>query len=370
MPATSASRPSPTFPITPLPLDDDGLWRAILDRDAAWDGRVYFAVRTTGVYCRPSCPARRPLRANVVFVPSPDAAERLGFRPCRRCAPREIDAQVAFVAAACAYIDTHLDETVTLAHLGPAVGVSPAHLQRTFTRLVGVSPRTYAVARRLNLVKCDLTEGTSVTTAIHNAGFGSGSRLYERTDAELGMTPGAYRDGGAGSTITYAIADSPFGRLLVGMTERGICAVHLGDSDERLESNLAAEFAAAARHRDDAAAHSWIQAIVDHLSGDPAQTRLDLPIDIRTTGFQRRVWAALRAIPSGETRSYGEIARQLGDPAAARAVAGACAANPVAVVIPCHRVIRADGAPGGYRWGTARKARLLAMERRATITKA
>lgn len=376
MPASSPAEPipstpipgsAPSFPAAPLPLDDDGLWQTILDRDPAWDGRVYFAVRTTGVYCRPSCPARRPRRANVLFVPSPDAAERLGFRPCRRCAPREVDAQAAFVAAACAFIDAHLDEPLTLARIGEAVGVSPAHLQRTFTRLVGVSPRAYAAARRLDRVKSALAKGAPVTVAIYDAGFGSGSRLYERTGAELGMTPGAYRDGGAGASITYAIADSPFGRLLVATTARGICAVSLGDSDQQLEARLASEFASADRHRDDAAAQAWIQAVVDHLRGNPAHARLDLPLDIRATGFQRRVWAALRAIPPGETRTYGEIARQLGDPAAARAVAGACAANPVALVIPCHRVVRSDGAPGGYRWGAARKERLLERERNTSI---
>lgn len=361
---TAPANPMPEVRV--LPTAEEAVWQAVVERDKSWDGRIFFAVRTTGVYCRPSCPARRPRRENVEFFASPQAAERAGFRACRRCRPRELnppDPQAAFVAAACEFIDAHPEEQVTLDRLGEAVGVSPHHLQRIFKRVVGVSPRDYAEARRLGRLKQDLKGTNGVTGAIYSAGYGSSSRLYEVANDSLGMTPATYRRGGAGAAITYAIADSPLGRLLVGMTERGICSVSLGDSDDILEDRLVREFPAASLSRDDGAHQTWVQAIVDSVSGQPA--RLDLPLDVQATAFQRRVWSALRAIPAGETRSYSEIARELGQPTAARAVAQACATNPVALVIPCHRVVRSDGALGGYRWGVTRKQHLLEGERGA-----
>ncbi|MGH2532142.1 MAG: bifunctional DNA-binding transcriptional regulator/O6-methylguanine-DNA methyltransferase Ada [Thermomicrobiales bacterium] len=345
---------------TALKTTPDQLWQAVLDRDRALDGTWYFGVRTTGVYCRPSCPSRRPNRENVVFLESRDEAERAGFRPCRRCKPDQIDAQADFVARASRYIDAHADEPITLAALSAAVGVSPHHLHRTFRRIVGITPRAYAESRRLATVKNGLRERGDVTSALYEAGFGSSSRLYERADARLGMTPNTYRQGGVGESISFTIVDSPFGRMLVAATARGVCAVQFGDADEALTAMLRREFPAAAIHRDDGVAGAWVQAVVDRVSG--THPHLDIPLDVRATAFQRRVWDALRTIPIGATRTYGEVAQAIGQPDAARAVARACAENPVAVVVPCHRVVRADGGPGGYRWGVERKQALLAQE--------
>jgi AraC family transcriptional regulator of adaptative response/methylated-DNA-[protein]-cysteine methyltransferase len=247
---------------------------------------------------------------------------------------------------------------VTLDDLGAAVGVSPYHLHRTFTRIVGITPRQYAESRRLAAVKNGMRERGDVTSALYAAGFGSSSRLYERADERLGMTPNTYRRGGTGETITYAIVDSRLGRMLVATTERGVCAVQFGDTDHELAETLTSKFPAATIRRDDGAAGAWVQAIVDHVCG--THPNLDVPLDVRATAFQRRVWDALRAIPRGTTRSYGDVARDIGQPTAARAVARACADNPVAVVVPCHRVVRADRGLGGYRWGIERKEALLA----------
>lgn len=348
---------------SPPMIGTEQLWHAVVHRERALDGAWYFGVRTTGIYCRPSCPARRPKRENVVFLRSRDEAERAGFRPCRRCKPHEVDAQADFVARATRYIDEYAEGPLTLNTLSAAVGVSPHHLHRTFKRIVGITPRQYAESRRLTAVKTGLRERGDVTSALYEAGFGSSSRLYERADAQLGMTPNTYRRGGLGETIAYAIVDSPFGRLLVAATGRGVCTVRFGDADDELAADLRREFPAAAIRRDDGAAGAWVQAIVDHLSG--AQPHLDVPLDVRATAFQRRVWDALRAIPLGATRTYGDVARAIGQPAAARAVARACAENPVAVVVPCHRVVRGDGGLGGYRWGVARKQALLAREHAA-----
>ncbi|MGH2561672.1 MAG: bifunctional DNA-binding transcriptional regulator/O6-methylguanine-DNA methyltransferase Ada [Thermomicrobiales bacterium] len=340
--------------------NSEQMWQAVLDRDRALDGQWYFGVRTTGIYCRPSCPSRRPKRENVVFLRSQEEAARAGFRPCRRCKPDEVDAQADFVARASRYIDEHVDEAITLEALSGAVGVSPHHLHRTFRRIVGITPRQYADARRLATVKNGLRERDDVTSALYEAGFGSSSRLYERADSRLGMTPNTYRQGGAGELISYAIVDSSLGRLLVAATARGVCAVQFGDADALLTNTLKSEFPAATIRRDDGVAGAWVQAVVDHVSG--THPHLDVPLDVRATAFQRRVWDALQTIPLGATRSYGDVARAIGQPDAARAVARACAENPVAVVVPCHRVVRADGGRGGYRWGVERKQALLARE--------
>lgn len=344
------------------PLTDEERWAAFAARDARYDGRFVVGVRSTGIYCRPSCPARRPLRQNVVFYPVGDVAEREGYRPCRRCRPEEASAQARAVEQASRYIKEHLDRNVTLDELGDVVGLSPHHLQRTFKRMLGISPRAYADALRLGTVKSGLRE-RDVTTAIYDAGYGSSSRLYERAPGQLGMTPGVYRRGGQGMSIGYTIADSRLGRLLVGATEHGVSAIYLGDDDAELEAELRAEYPAAEIVRDTSGLDGWIAAIVAHLAGQ--QPHLDLPIDVQTTAFKRRVWEALREIPYGATRGYAEIARQIGQPTAVRAVASACATNPVALVVPCHRVVRSDGAPGGYRWGVERKEALLAQERRS-----
>lgn len=346
---------------TPSHLGDDERWQATTQRDATYDGAFVYAVRSTGIYCRPSCPSRRPRRDQVLFYDDCANAERAGFRACRRCHPRKALPETAMVEAAYRYISEHLDETITLSKLGEACDVSPYHLQRTFKRVTGMTPRQYIQERRMDRLKVELRAGSDVTTAMYDAGFGSSSRLYEGASGRLGMTPKTYRDGGRGVDISYTIVNSPLGRLLVGTTERGICAVSLGDSDDELERALRQEYPAAEIQRGEPAQESWVNAVGDFLNGH--EMPQDLPIDVQATAFQRRVWSFLRTIPTGETRSYGEVARALEQPTAARAVAQACASNPVALIVPCHRVVRGDGEPGGYRWGTDRKRLLLDRER-------
>jgi AraC family transcriptional regulator of adaptative response/methylated-DNA-[protein]-cysteine methyltransferase len=343
--------------------DEEACWRAVLDRDAAWDGRFVYAVRATGVYCRPSCPSRRPRRSGVVFYPVPEAAEQCGYRPCRRCRPHQgsaADPHVELVRRTCRYIEANLEAALTLGALGEQVGLSPFHLQRTFKRVTGISPRQYADACRLGRLKARLRESKTVTTAMYEAGYGSSSRLYERASSQLGMTPATYRRGGPAVAIRYSLTDSPLGRLLLAGTERGVCAIYFGDADDALEGELRREFPAAEMRREDGPLAEWAAAVCLHLHG--RQPHLDLPLDVRATAFQWRVWQELRKIPYGSTRTYQQVAEALGMPTAARAVARACATNPVSVVIPCHRVVRGDGGLGGYRWGLARKDRLLSQE--------
>ncbi|HJX61871.1 MAG TPA: bifunctional DNA-binding transcriptional regulator/O6-methylguanine-DNA methyltransferase Ada [Dehalococcoidia bacterium] len=352
--------------VTPA-LDEDGLWRAVVARDARLTGAFVFGVRSTGVYCRPGCPARQPGREQVVFFASPRDAEQAHFRACKRCRPREgsgFDPQAELVRRICGYIDANLDEPLTLAILSGHVKVSPYHLQRTFKRIVGITPHQYVRARRLSALKSQLREGRGVTTALYEAGYGSSSRLYEEAASGLGMTPATYRRGGRGMRIGYTIVDCALGRLLVGATERGVCAVSLGSADGGLEAALRAEYPAAEIRRDDGGLGEWVNALLRHLNGD--QPDLRLPLDVQATSFQRRVWEQLRAIPYGDVRSYGQIARAMGQPAAARAVGRACATNPVAVVIPCHRAVGGNGSLTGYRWGLERKRLLLERERTVT----
>ncbi len=344
---------------------EEALWQAVLAHDSQANGRFVYGVRSTGIYCKPSCPSRRPRREQVVFFPQPADAEEAGFRACRRCQPQDgtPDAQVELVQQACRYIEAHLDEKLRLEELGAAIGLSQTYAQRLFKRVLGISPRQYAEARRLERIKQQLKEGASVTRTVYDAGYSSSSRLYERTPAQLGMTPTAYKRGGAGLRIAYAIVASPLGRLLVAGTEQGICRVGLADEDEVLEATLRQEFPAAELYQDSQQLHPWLEAVVRHLEGK--QPHLDLPLAMRATAFQWRVWEELRAIPYGQTRSYSEIARAIGQPSARRAVAQACKQNPVPLVIPCHRVVRDDGSPGGYRWGIERKRRLLEQESHA-----
>ncbi len=346
---------------TPSRLDDERRWQATEQRDASRDGSFVYAVRSTGIYCRPSCPSRRPRRDQVLFFDACEDAERAGFRACRRCHPRQTLPEIAMVQASNRYIDEHLDERITLSMLGEACGVSPYHLQRTFKRMTGLTPRQYIQERRMGRLKEQLRAGSDVTTALYDAGFGSSSRLYEGGAGRLGMTPKTYGAGGQGLDISYTIVDSPLGRLLVGTTERGVCAVSLGDSDQELEQALRHEYPAAEIQRGEPAETGWAEAVAEFLNG--REMPQDLPIDVQATAFQWRVWSFLRTIPSGETRSYGEVAHALEQPAAARAVAQACASNPVALIVPCHRVVRGNGETGGYRWGIARKQALLARER-------
>jgi len=296
----------------------------------------------------------------VEFFPNPRQAERAGYRACLRCKPTEISAQAQVVTRARQLLD-EAEGVVTLAQLSKRVGLSPFHLQRLFKRATGLSPREYQSARRMQQVKRGLRKGDDVTTALYDAGFGSPSRLYEKTSQHLGMTPGTYRRGGAGTTIQFAIVPSPLGKLLVAATQRGLCSVRFGENAAELERDFREEFSAAKIRRDDAALQPFLQPLLASLRGE--KVTMDLPLDVRATAFQKRVWDALREIPAGEIRSYTEVARAIGDPKAVRAVATACASNPVAVVVPCHRVVRSDGELAGYRWGIERKKKLLQQER-------
>ncbi|MBI1983357.1 MAG: bifunctional DNA-binding transcriptional regulator/O6-methylguanine-DNA methyltransferase Ada [Acidobacteria bacterium] len=344
-------------------IEENAFWRAALERDAAFDGVFVFAVRSTGIYCRPSCPARRAARKRVVFFPLPEDAEAAGFRPCRRCRPRDAasrNPRVELVHRVCREIDTSPDGALSLQALSARTGVSPYHLQRTFKSVMKITPRQYADARRMDALKQRLRQGQDVAGATYDAGFGSSSRLYERASGHLGMTPATYRRGGRGMNIGYSIVDCALGRLLVAATERGVCAVSLGDSDAVLESALRSEYPNAQVHRDESRG-KWVSALLRHVDGH--ETKLNLPVDLQATAFQRRVWEELRRIPYGATRSYSQVARAIGRPKAVRAVARACATNPVSVVIPCHRVVREDGSLGGYRWGFKRKQALLKKEK-------
>ena len=348
----------------PSHIGTQEFWQAVLHRDRRFQHLFVYAVRSTGVYCRPTCASRRPRREQVSFFPGPEAAERAGFRACRRCRPHENrfrDPQADLVQHICRYIDAHLEEPVNLSALSREAGLSAFHLQRTFKRVLGVSPLQYARVRRLLSLKSRLKSGDDVTSAMYAAGYGSSSRLYEHAAEQLGMTPGAYRSGGAGTEIRYAIAGSSVGRVLVAATERGVCAVRLGDSDSELVTELRGEFPLSSVREDATALADTVQRVMDCVHGSEAHP--DLALDIRGTAFQAKVWETLRRIPRGETRSYAQIARALKQPKAVRAVARAIASNPVAVIVPCHRVVRSDGSLGGYRWGLKRKEELLASER-------
>ena len=346
-------------------LNDAARWDAVLAHDRAADGRFVYAVRSTGVYCRPGCPSRRPRRDRVSFFDTPASARDAGFRACRRCHPdvsAPADPWVEKIRRACVYLG-NVDGHPSLATLAARLGGSPYHLQRNFKRLVGVTPREYADACRLKTVKRELRRGSGVTGAMLDAGYGSSSRFYERAVPKLGMAPSVYRRGGEGMCIRYTVVDSPLGKLLVAATTRGVCAVAMGASDAELAESLSREYPAATLAADSGGLARWTTRIVAHLEG--RAPRLDLPLDVQATAFQWQVWKTLAAIPYGETRTYGEIAGAIGHPRAVRAVARACASNPVAIVIPCHRVLPASGGTGGYRWGPPRKKALLTRERRA-----
>ena len=351
-------------------------WQSVQTRDRGADGAFVYAVRSTGIYCRPSCASRKPRREQVEFFSLPAAAEQRGFRACLRCRPRLArlrDPRTAAVAKVCREIEAQIDadgaktangdasETpLTLRMLSSRAGMSAHQLERAFRSVMGISPRQYTDARRMRRLKSRLRKGDDVTTALYDAGFGSSSRLYERAPAHLGMTPATYRQGGAGMKIHYTIAGSPLGRLLVGATERGISALYLGKDDGPLESSLRKEYPRAEIRRDRKGLEGWVGKILAHLRG--REPNLDLPTDVQATAFQRRVWEELRKIPYGATRTYSQVARAMGKPKAIRAVARACATNPVSVVVPCHRVVRADGNLAGYRWGLERKQALLERE--------
>jgi AraC family transcriptional regulator of adaptative response/methylated-DNA-[protein]-cysteine methyltransferase len=330
------------------------------------DGAFVYGVRSTGIYCMPSCPARRASRGQVVFFAAAEEARRSGFRPCRRCWPQAAAraAQSAAVGLACRALDYSEEPAEALAAVAAQAGPSLGRLRRIFRRLAGITPAAYASQARLRRFKHRLRKENNVTTAMYEAGYGSSSRLYEHSDRHLGMTPATYGHGGRGMEIRYTIASSPVGRILVAGTDRGLSAVYLGSGEEELTTTLRREYPEARISRNPAHVSKWVRQIVRHLAG--RQPLLDLPLDIQGTAFQRRVWEALRQIPYGQTRSYTEVARQLGRPQARRAVARACATNPVSLVIPCHRVIRGDGGLGGYGGGISRKKVLLETEKRAS----
>lgn len=344
------------------PTEQDPRWCSVLDRDAAADGRFVYAVRTTGVYCRPSCPSRRARPANVVFFDTPDAAEAAGFRACLRCHPRGVStaaANAAMVAEACRMIE-RAEDPPGLEALAARIGLSPFHFHRLFRALTGLTPRDWAAARRHERLREGLGRGETVTRAIHGAGFGSVSRFYETSDEVLGMTPTTWRDGGRGTRIRFALGDCALGAILVAQSDIGICAITLGDDPEALLRDLQDRFPRAELIGGDAGFEQLVAQVVGFV--EAPRIGLDLPLDIRGTAFQQRVWQALRQIPPGQTVSYTEIASRIGAPSAVRAVAQACAANRIAVAIPCHRVVRTDGALSGYRWGIARKRSLLERE--------
>lgn len=336
-------------------------WEAVVSRDASFDGRFVFAVISTNVFCRPSCPSRRPRRDRVRFFRTTKLAEENGFRACLRCKPTQsVDPNAELIRKVCEYLQAEDSESTRLSDLGKMFGVSQFHLQRTFKARVGLTPRQFAAAKRVECFKQLVREGESVTGAMYDAGFTSSSRLYESADDELGMTPASYSKGGRGVEIRYTIVDSILGRLLVAVTARGICSVKMGDVDSELEELLKEEFPLAIIHNAGAELRDTVNAVLATLhETDSVAT---LPLDVRGTAFQRRVWKELQRIPYGETRSYLDIARSIGNPGAVRAVGGACGSNPLALVIPCHRVVRGDKGLGGYHWGLGRKRRLLELE--------
>jgi AraC family transcriptional regulator of adaptative response/methylated-DNA-[protein]-cysteine methyltransferase len=345
-------------------FSDDQRWSAVVERDPVHDGEFVFAVASTGIYCRPSCPARRPRRENVTFFARPEQAEKAGFRACLRCKPRagspSGNPQSNLAKEICRYIEQHLDEPITLERLGKTFRQSPFHLQRRFKAALWITPREYADSCRLRLLKRNLQAGDNVTRAMYDAGYGSSSRLYEKTASQLGMTPDKYRRGAIAATVRYACAESPLGRMLIAATDRGVCAIQFARSDGELIEGLKREFPFAVRKPDEGGLQAWIAALLAKMAGK--ELNAALPLDIRATAFQRRVWTYLQSIPFGATQSYEQVARGIGQPSASRAVARACATNPVAVAIPCHRVVREDGNISGYRWGVERKKTLLEME--------
>lgn len=346
-------------------MNESTYWQAVLQRDRSYDGAFVYAVRSTGIYCRPSCSSRKPKSEHVSFFPLPEAAEQAGFRPCKRCRPDQAvagDPQVELARRVCRYIETHLDDSLTLESLGRRFGLSPSHLQRTFRSVAAVTPRQYAEACRMRHIKTALTKGDDIMRALHDAGYNSSSRLYGKASAQLGMTPGAYKRGGKDVPLLYTTAECTLGYLLVAATEKGICAVRIGSNEAGLQEAFLSEFAGARIERDASPLAGWVREIVRHLGGE--QPHLELPLDVRATAFQKRVWQALQEIPYGSTRTYSEIAGAIGQPSAARAVARACATNPTALLIPCHRVLRNDGGLGGFRWGIERKKALLHREKR------
>ena len=350
--------------VTKQIITDENYWQAVIARDSRMDGQFVFAVSSTRIYCRPSCPSRRPHRERVSFFALPEAAEQAGYRACKRCEPqraRILDPQIEMVQQVCQYVRANQTNSLKLAELASHAGVSAFHLQRTFKSIMGVSPRQYATAEQFGSFRSKIKGGATVTDALYDAGLNSSRRLYEQASDELGMTPATYGRGGRGAKIVFTTAGCSFGRLLVATTERGLCSVSIGDDDAKLEQSLQKEFFAAEIVRADSSLNQVVKDVLSILDG--REPHPNLPLDIRSTAFQRQVWEKLRSIPYGGTMSYGEVAKSLGNPGAVRAVGRACGSNPVALVIPCHRVVREDKSLGGYRWGLERKRQILEHER-------
>lgn len=342
-------------------LPEDRYWRATLARDARADGTFYFGVKSTQVYCRPSCPARRPLRKNTLFFSSPADAQKEGYRACRRCKPDEIPEAVRIVQRAAKVLESEVDEQVNVQTLAHTLDVSTDALRRAFRRQAGLTPKELSAALRLKKFKNLLRAGSSITDALYATGYGSSSRVYERSDAHLGMTPATYQKGGKGMKIKYTTAKSSLGEVLVAATDRGVSAVYLGDAPAKLVDELKEEYPRAEISAEKGAYSQWVNEIVSRVEG--SAPRRELPLDLQATAFRRRVWQELQKIPRGTTKTYSEVAKAMGKPRAVRAVARACATNPVSIVVPCHRVIRTDGKLAGYRWGLGRKEKLLERER-------
>jgi len=341
----------------------DWRWRAVETKNSEFDGIFYFGVQTTGIFCRPSCSSKTAKRENVSFFATPVAAEKAGFRACLRCKPKNDyfpGAAATLIQNAFEILQSDGMEVPTVDELSNRLGVSPGHLQKTFKAILGISPKEVTDMMRIENFKRNVRE-TDVTTSLYESGFGSSRSLYEKAGERLGMTPATYKKGGKDMTINYTVIDSPLGKLMVAATDKGICSVSFGDNADELKDELKKEFFAANIENNDAVLKDAVNAILRSLEGEKAI--LTLPLDLRASAFQMRVWSELRKIPYGETRSYGEIAEKLGNPRSVRAVARACATNPVALVNPCHRVIASDGKLSGYRWGIERKERLLRNEK-------
>ncbi len=365
MHALSVDKSAAAISGEPRFADDDARWAAVRRRDPKADGEFVFAVGTTGVYCHPSCSARAARRENVSFHRTPLEAEAAGYRPCKRCRPDlppRAEREAALIAEACRAIEA-AEEAPSLAELAGKASLSPHHFHRLFKRVTGVTPKAYAAAHRQSLVQANLAAGSGVTETIYASGFNSSGRFYEAVSGMLGMTPSAYRKGGEGEEVCHAIGRSSLGCVLVAATRRGICAILIGDDPAALRADLKSRFPKAALIEPEPGFAQLVAEVVRFVDDPTHAEGLGLPLDIRGTTFQRRVWEALRDIPSGETASYAEIAERVGSPHAVRAVASACGANKLAVAIPCHRVIASDGGLAGYRWGVERKRRLLERER-------
>jgi AraC family transcriptional regulator of adaptative response/methylated-DNA-[protein]-cysteine methyltransferase len=339
--------------------NDEARWEAVENRNSNAEGAFVYGVTSTGIFCRPTCPSRRPLRDRVAFFEDAKAAIASGFRPCKRCRPESTLGDSDFVVRVVEALDEWPEGQPTLDELADVVGLSPSHVQRKFKAATGISPAEYSRQRRLEKFRTELRGGRAVTDSIYEAGFDSAASVYGSIGRELGMTPTAYQAGGVDRTLNYLTAESSLGRVLLAYTDIGVAAIMIGDDDQALVEQLADEFPEA-ELVGQTGDHPWLQQVLDYLSGDIPHP--ELPLEIRGTAFQRRVWQAIRVIPPGQTRTYGQLAAEIGKPSATRAVANACGQNRLALAIPCHRVVRANGSSGGYRWGDNRKSALLALE--------